>query len=65
MQREGTYLSNSEIVAFFKRVDKSNYGRITYVEFKLNVLPNVAPLRGKTSNPISFSLFFTFENRFV
>ena len=45
MQREGSYLSNAEILAFFRRVDKNNTSRISYQEFKAYVLPPVSSLR--------------------
>ena len=49
LQRQGIYLSNNELLAFFKRVDKSDNSRISYEDFKCNVLPIISPVRGLAS----------------
>lgn len=52
MQKQSIFLSNADILAFFRRVDKNNSSRISYSEFKTYVLPNVSPLRYSSNSKL-------------
>ena len=44
MQKQDYYLSNAEVLAFFRRVDKHSYAQITLKDFKTYVLPEFSAL---------------------
>ena len=55
MRRQSLYLSNAEIYAFFRRIDKNDCSKISFNEFKAYLLPDVAELRWTSKAGISFS----------
>ena len=55
MQKQGFYLSNAEILAFFRRIDKNNSARISFNEFRDYLLPDSSFVTRRANQDITFS----------